>query len=510
MSLKSNNIKLVLILLLLPVIGLSQTRKKVNIEQAEFLEFNEHIVKNAQRLIGNVIISHNNVRMWCDSAYSYTDTNMVDAFGHVHILKDDTLHMYSDYLNYNSGTKWARATGNVKLVNKSTTLTSDTLDFDMTRNVGYYNDYGTIIDSTSTLHSKIGEYYVDDNKAYFKTDVEVLSEDYTLDSDTLIYDTKTKIVSIVGPTRIRDEETALYAESGFYNSITGSAELFENPEIIGKEQKVNADSIFYDKPTGDGKAIGNARIEDFRNRMVVKGNRIVYNDLQETAMATDSALFMLYSEKDTLFLHADTLKSVPDTVPDEKLVLAYFQVKFFRDDMQGKCDSMVYWSKDSTIQLYHEPVVWSENNQMTSEYIEMITQANGPDLVRMEQNAFIVAMEDSGRYNQIKGRDMLGYIRNNELYKINVDGNGQSVYYARDSKGLIGLNKAQSSNIEIYLDSSKVKKIVFIKAPDGELLPILDIPEEDKELPGFQWLNAIRPKRMEDIFKKHQETKIAR
>lgn len=496
--------KLILLLLLLPVFSLAQTKKQVNIEQADFLEFNERIIANAQRLIGNVIITHENIRMWCDSAYSYTDTNMVDAFGHVHILKDDTLHLYSDFLNYNGDAKWAIAIGNVRLINKTTTLTTDSLEFDMDRNVGYYDDYGTVVDSSSTLYSKIGEYYANENKAYFKTEVEVLSDNYTLTSDTLIYDTKTRVISIVGPTNIRDEENNIYAERGFYNSDSGDVELYRNPEVLGKEQKINADSIFYNKTTGDGRAIGNARIEDFKNRMIVKANRVVYNDQTEISMATDSAHFLLYSEKDTLFLHADTLKSVPDTIPEEKLVMAYFDVQFFREDMQGKCDSMVYWSMDSTIQFFHDPVIWSDNNQMTADYIEMVTQTTAPDLVRMEQNAFIVAMEDSGMYNQIKGRNMLGYIRDNELYKIDVDGNGQSVYYARDDEGIIGLNKAQSSSIVIHLDSSKVSRIVFIKSPDGQLLPLINIPDEDKELPGFQWYDAIRPKRMEDIFRKHK------
>nr|MBD3622219.1 hypothetical protein [Sunxiuqinia sp.] len=168
--------KLILLLLLLPVFSLAQTKKQVNIEQADFLEFNERIIANAQRLIGNVIITHENIRMWCDSAYSYTDTNMVDAFGHVHILKDDTLHLYSDFLNYHGDAKWAIAIGNVRLINKTTTLTTDSLEFDMDRNVGYYDDYGTVVDSSSTLYSKIGEYYANENKAYFKTEVEVLSD----------------------------------------------------------------------------------------------------------------------------------------------------------------------------------------------------------------------------------------------------------------------------------------------------------------------------------------------
>jgi lipopolysaccharide export system protein LptA len=500
----SYNRTCLLLLLLLPLSIFSQTKRKVDIEQADYLQYDEKIIANAQRLIGNVIIRHNNIRMWCDSAYSYTDTSMVDAFGHVHILKDDTLHLYANFINYNGDRKWAVATGKVRMVNKSITLTTDTLNFDMASNIGYYDDYGTVKDSATTLYSKIGEYYANTDKAHFKTEVEVLSEDYTLTSDTLIYDTKTQVVSIVGPTNIKDEESNLYAESGFYNSGTGDVELYRNPEIITEEQKINADSIFYNKTTGDGRAAGNASVEDFKNRMIVKGNRIIYNDLNETALATDSAHLLLYSEKDTLFLHADTLKSIPDSIPDEKLVMAYFQVKFFREDMQGKCDSLVYWSKDSTIQLFKEPVIWSENNQMTSTYIEMIRQGNGLDLIKMQQNAFIIAMEDSVKFNQIKGRNMLGYVRENELYKIDVDGNGQSVYYARDDNGIIGLNKAQSSKIEIYLKESKVNKIVFITSPDGQLLPLFQISEADKVLPGFKWWDEIRPKKVSDIFIKQK------
>jgi lipopolysaccharide export system protein LptA len=494
-----NRIFLVL-LLLLPLLSISQARRKIDIEQNDYMQYDESIVKNAYRFIGDVILTHENIRMWCDSVYSYTDVNMVDAFGRVHILKDDTLHLYANFVNYNGDRRWAVATGNVRMVNKTTTLTTDTLNFDMASNIGYYDDYGTVKDSSTTLYSKIGEYYANTDKAHFKTEVEVLSDDYTLTSDTLIYDTQTKVVSIVGPTNIKEEESTLYAESGFYNSATGEVELYRNPEIITEEQKINADSIFYNKTTGDGRAAGNARVEDFKNRMIIKGNRIVYNDQNESALATDSAHLLLYSEKDTLFLHADTLKSIPDSIPDEKLVMAYFQVKFFRQDMQGKCDSLVYWSKDSTIQLFNEPVIWSENNQMTSSYIEMVRQGNGLDLIKMQQNAFIVAMEDSVKFNQIKGRNMLGYVRENELYKIDVDGNGQSVYYARDDNGIIGLNKAQSSKIEIYLKESKVKKIVFITSPDGQLLPLFQISEADKELPGFKWWDEIRPKKVSDIF----------
>jgi len=493
-----------MLLLLLPAMAFAQGRKKIELEHTDSLLFDQSVVANAQRLIGHVQLKHNNVYMWCDSAYSYTDTNVVDAFGHVHILKDDTLHLYSDFLNYNGDTKWAVVTGHVRLVNKKITLTTDSMDFDMNRNVGFYTDYGTVKDSASTLTSKIGEYFVNEDRTYFKTEVIGLSQKYTLSSDTLVYNTQTKVASIVGPTNIQDGQNFLYAEDGFYNTLNGDVQLYRHPEIITPDQNILADSIFYSKASGDGRAIGSASIEDFKNQMIVRGNRIVYNDQQQKALATDSAHFVLYSEQDSLYLHADTLKSVPDTIPDEKRIMAYYNVKFFRDDMQGKCDSMVYYSMDSTIQLYTNPVIWTGSNQMTADYIEMVNRSNQPNLVKMDRNAFIVAQEDSIRFNQIKGRNMVGYIKDNQLYKIDVDGNGQSLYYARDKNGIIGLNKAQSSSIVIHLVKSKVKKIVFVKQPDGTLMPLMKIAVTDKLLPGFKWLEQIRPENISDIFGKQK------
>ena len=552
--------------------GFAQTKKRVEILHCDSLLSDERIVANAQRLIGNVQIKMDGALMWCDSLYSYSNRNAVDAFGKVHIIRGDTLDMYADFLNYNGDTKLAKARRNVKLVDKKVTLTTDSLDYAMTTDLASYNYSGTVKDSTNVLTSIIGQYHVNEKKAYFRKKVEGTTKDYKIKSDTLIYVTDTKKVYIEGPTYIFNEKDTLYAEFGWYDSMKNYANLTKKPLIWNAKQKVKADSIFYDKEKGNGLALGKAWIEDFENKFIVQGNRVEYNDISKIAMATDSAVLVQYSEKDSLFLHADRLRTLPDTttarkpnpskkatkllapkkavrdtlasathaVPvnakafetdtiaanlsikdtiatntlvkdtiaikkpkDARLVLAYFNVRFFRDDMQGKCDSLVYWSKDSTIQMYTNPVIWSNKNQVTASYIEMINKSKDPDEIRMKDDAFIISMEDDSiRFNQIKGKNMTGFIRNNELYKIDVKGNGQSNYYARDKTGVIGLNKAESSNITIYLNKGKVSRIALIKSPDGELKPIANIEDGDKKLPGFVWQQDIRPKSKMDIFRK--------
>jgi lipopolysaccharide export system protein LptA len=547
--------------------GYAQKKRLVEILHTDFGGYNPKIVANAQRLIGNVQIRMNGALMWCDSMYSYTNKNTVDAFGKVHIVRGDTLNMYADFINYNGDTKLAKARRNVKLIDKKMTLTTDSLDYAMASDLASYNYSGTIKDSTNVLTSLIGQYHVNEKKAYFRTNVQGTTKDYKIKSDTLIYFTNTKKVLIEGPTHIFNEKDTLYAEYGWYDSMKNLAHLTKKPRIWNINQKVKADSIFYDKEKGDGLALGHARIEDIENHIIVQGNRVVYNDLSKIATATDSAVLIQYSKTDSLFLHAQILRTMPDTSKvsvrasvlskgsklaasktpardtlaavtpeakaltvkalntdsiaanalvkdstatvkpkDARLVLAYYKVRFYRQDMQGKCDSLAYWSKDSTIQLYTAPVIWSNRNQITADYIEMINRTKDPDEVRMKENAFIIAMEeDSVRFNQIKGKNMVGFIRNNELYKIDVSGNGQSNYYAYDKKGIIGLNQAQSSNITIYMNKGKVSRIALIKSPDGELKPMAQIEEGDKRLPGFNWQQEIRPKSKTDIFRTEEK-----
>jgi len=539
--------------------GFAQTKKRVDILNCD----TSVVTKNVTRLLKNVQIRVDNALMWCDSMYSYNDRNMVDAFGRVHIIRGDTLNMYADFINYNSDTKLAKARRNVRLIDKTVTLTTDSLDYSMTTDMAWYNYSGTVKDSTNVLNSLIGVYHVNEKKANFRTNIVGTTKDYKIKSDTLIYFTDTKKVYIEGPTYIYNEKDTLYAEYGWYNSMTNYANLTKNPRIWNANQKVKADSIFYDKPKGQGLALGHARIQDIENKIIVVGNRVEYNDITKIAFATDSAMLIQYSETDSLFLHADILRTMPDTstvskksVPvktvskllspkkamkdsitsdvkeivilktdslsndslavkalikdttatkkpkDARLVLAYHKVRFFREDFQGKCDSLAYWSKDSTIQMFTSPVIWSDNNQITANYIEMINRSKDPDEIRMKDDAFIISMEaDSIRFNQIKGKNMTGFVRNNELYKIDVNGNGESNYYAYDKKGIIGLNSAKSSNITLYLSKGKVVRIALIKSPEGELKPMAEIQEADKQLPGFKWQQDIRPRSKKDIFR---------
>nr|WP_321355805.1 OstA-like protein [uncultured Draconibacterium sp.] len=488
-----------LILLLVNVKGFSQEKKRVEILQAGDLVQTANIA-NAQRLIDDVIIRHEGILLYCDSAYTYDQSNRVDAFGSVHINQGDTLHLYARKVYYDGDRSFAQAINNVKLVNTEVTLYTDTLDYDMNLNVGYYDCFGKIVDSTNTLTSKVGQYYLDYNEAHFTDSVVAYSDKYTINSEDLRYNTQTEVIFFKGPTTIRDSVNTLYAEDGWYNTQTGEADLKEMPRVYNETQLLTAKQIRYNKENGDGEAEGNVHIEDFENRTIIQGNKVIYNEANETAVATDSAVFISYNEVDSLFLHADTLKSIPDTIDGENIVMAYYGVRFFRTDIQGLCDSLMYFTKDSLVQMHSNPVIWSEQHQLSADYIEMIQHTTAPNEMHMMKNSFIISKQDSGRYDQIKGKDMTGYIVNGKLRNIDVDGNGQTLYYARDKEAIIGLNRAESSNIGIRFKDGQIDAIAFQKQPEGQLKPILELDEGEKTLPGFEWKIKLRPLSKSDIF----------
>lgn len=483
----------------------AQQKKRVDIEQADFLEADDSIAPNAQRLVGNVRIRHQDVLVWCDSAYTYTGTNRVDAFGNVHINQGDTLNLYAQKIFYNGDISFARASKDVRLINKNTTLYTDTLDYDMAANIGYYDDHGKIVDSLNTLTSVTGKYFIDTERVHFYQDVHAFSDNYTLTGDTLVYHTQTKRIDIKGPTTIRDSSNTLYAEDGWYDTRTGEAELLKNPLVYNEDQQMSAEYIRYNEIEGNGKASGNVRMEDIENKAIVSGNTAFFNDKTEKATVTDSALLMIYSEQDTLFLHADTLKTVPDTITGEKRFMTYYGTRFFRNDMQGICDSLVYFTRDSLVQLFRQPVIWSEGHQLTADFIEMKQNTDAPDELRLINNSFIISQLDSGRFDQIKGKKMTGFVVQNELSHIDVDGNGQTLYYARQEEEVIGLNRVESSKISIGFKEGKIFRISFLQAPEGLLKPLFSLTEEEKTLSDFDWKIQLRPLSRHDVFRKEQQ-----
>lgn len=475
-------------------------QKKILVNNADSLNYDEaRYGKDVQVLIGNVEFEHETAIMHCDTAYRFVGSNRFDATGNIHIIQNDTLHLYGNTLKYNGNTGIAEVRNNVKLVNKDVILTTDYLDYDRVNNFAYYFNFGKIVNKENTLTSKKGYYYPNTNQTHFKDSVVAVNPKYTIYSDTLIYQTVTKMANIQGPTYIIGDSNTIYAEAGYYDMLNDLALLKENAYVEGK-QLLKGDTIYYDRTRGYGEVFNSMELHDTTNHMIIKGNYGFYNEITQDALATKNAQLLQIYNADTLFLHADTLQAVPLENGEDKLIKAYRKVKYFRPDMQGRCDSMVFDSRDTTNTFYYDPIMWSMGNQLTGDVIKMYTKNELVDRIDLIDRSFIISKEDTSHYNQIKGKKMTGYVRDNELYKIDVDGNAQSIYFPKDKNNILGVNRAECSNMTIYLKNKQVDQIRMRVSPTGTMNPLVLVGEKELRLEGFYWLEDYRPKRKEDIF----------
>ncbi|MDG5798869.1 OstA-like protein [Marinilabiliaceae bacterium ANBcel2] len=477
----------------------------IHIDHADYMERSERFKGNVQALFGDVKFRHHQTVMHCDSAFFDRDSNHVHAYGSIHVIQDDSIHLYGDILYYYGNRDLAEMRDNVKMVNGDIVLTTQHLDYDRRKDVAYYFNGGQIESPENVLTSEKAYYYPRTEEAHFQKDVVLVNPDYKILSDTLLYYTIPEIVKITGPTRILSDDNLIYAESGFYDTQNDIARLEKNSYIEGKEQTLSGDTIYYDRNSGFGEVFSRMVMRDTTNHVIIKGNYGYYNEISQKALATDSALLLQISASDTLFLHADTLRSDPIPDTDFQMLRAYRNVKFFRQDFQGRCDSMVYSLKDSINSFYYDPVIWAHHNQLSADEIHLYTRENQLYKAELIQNSFVIAPEGTDMYNQIKGNNMTGYIKDNQLYRIDVDGSGQTIYYPKEDEHIIGVNRAESSNMTIHLEDQQVTGITLRTHPDGRLNPVFLVSQEETRLSNFRWLDEFRPKQMSDIFIRHEK-----
>jgi lipopolysaccharide export system protein LptA len=491
------------LLLLLPATVFSQEVTKITLVSASDWKYNSDILKDVQRIIGNVILNHDSAFLYCDSAYLFEKDNNVIAYGNVRVKLSDTLNLYSDSLKYDGNTKVARANSNVRLIDNQTILSTDTMVYDRKTQIAQYDYWAKIVNDKNVLVSRHGYYYTDKKEFFFKTRVLLLNPDYEMRSDTLMYNTLTETSYFYGPTQIvsKDKQDSIYCENGWYDTRFDRARFRKKAKIYHDVQFLTGDSLYYERKNGYGQVFRHAILKDTVQNVLLTGN---YGELQRKngfAFMIDRAVAVFVDKKDSLFMHADTIRASFDTAKTIKKVYCYYKVKFFRTDLQGMSDSLVYSGRDSVMTMYKEPVLWSGPNQLTADSVKMTMRNGQADSLFMYNSTFIISKDDTARFNQIKGRDLLAKFRDNELYKIRILGNAETIYYAREEdRSLIGINKAISSDMLIFLEKNQLQSITYIDKPEAKLVPENDFPIQEIKLKGFKWLEERRPRTKWEIF----------
>lgn len=460
---------------------------------------------DVQVLIGNVKLRHDSMYMYCDSALIFEKTNSVEAFSNVRMEQGDTLFIYGDYLYYDGMTQIAQLRENVKMINRSTTLLTDSLNYDRLYDLGYYFEGGTLMDEENVLTSDWGEYSPATKQSVFNHDVKLVNPKFVLTSDTLRYNTESKIAVILGPSNIVSDNNHIYSERGFYNTMTEQAELLDRSVLTNQGKKLVGDSLFYDRIIGYGKAFDNVKMTDSINKNMLTSDYCFYNELTDSAFAMKRAVAIDYSQgPDSLFMHGDTLQLVSYNLNTDsvfRLMKAYHKVRIYRTDVQGVCDSLVYNSKDSCMTMYTDPILWNEGQQLLGEQIKIYMNDSTIDWAHIINQALTVEMKDSIHYNQVSGKEMKAYFINGDMRHIEVIGNVLTAFYPEEKDStMTGFNCLEGSVLHLYMKDKKMEKGLFIGKSNGTMYPMDQIPSDKLRLPTFAWFDYVRPLNKDDIF----------
>lgn len=460
---------------------------------------------DAQIVKGKVSFLHQGAHLTCDSAYFYQNSNSVKAFGHVHFRQGDTLSLTCDRAEYDGMMQMMHARNHVVLHHRRQTLKTDSLDFDRLYNVANFFEGGTLIDGKDRLVSDWGEYYTKTREAKFVFNVKMRSGKELVTTDTLYYNVPTSMAHMVGPSKIVSGASVVHTKDGYYNTKTDKAKLYGRSTMTDKDKELTGDSLYYVK-NGESEGHGNVVYVDKKNKNSLHCNYLRYNERTGYGFATKNPVAIDYSQKDTLWMHSDSMKIYTFNINSDSVyrkVHAYRKVRAFRNDVQAVCDSLVFNSKDSCMTMYKDPIVWNVNRQLLGEVIKVYMNDSTIRFAHVEGQALSIdQMPDSVHFNQVTSKEMKAYFDNGQVRMAESIGNVQSVYYMANDKdsSIVGLNYMETDTMKMYLSPERQLRKIWANKSVGTFYPISQVPPSKNKLPNFVWFDDIRPKDKNDIY----------
>ncbi len=471
---------------------------------------------NAQQ----VHVNHKDIDLWCDKAIHYGDEDFIEAYGNVVIKQGDTIDLTSKYVEYSGKTELAFASGDVVLKDPNSTVTSDTLYFDRLKQEAFYKSGGTVVkDSSGTITSKIGRYYMEQKKFQFVNDVVLVNKQSTINSNYFDFYSDSGLAYLFGPSTITTETSTTYCEKGFYDTKLKVGYALKKAKINYDNRIIEGDSLYFDNNTSFASATNNIKVTDTLNHSIIRGHYAEVFKEKDSLFITKRALAITVQENDSVYMHSD--KIMVTGAPENRIIRAYYNAKIYKSNISGKADSIHSNQKTGLTQLINlsrispkdkfatirKPILWNLGNQMTGDSIHLISNpiTEKIDSLLVFRNAFIISKDtlSDNNYNQISGIRLVGlFDEQNQLKKVNVNKNAQSVFYTRnEEQELIGIDKSKSGKIEIIFSEGDIEEYTRINQVDGSLFPESKFPEKEKFLKGFDWREDEQPLSVDDLFK---------
>jgi lipopolysaccharide export system protein LptA len=477
------------------------------VRHADKITYDEAQMPGVQIFVGNVEFFHDGVILKCDSANFYQESNSFAAFDHVNMRQGDTLSLNCDYLFYDGNSQVAQARYKVVLKHRKSTLYTDSLDYDRLYSMGYFFEGGRLVDGTTNLTSDWGQYDAQTRQAVFNYNVELLSPEYKMSTDTLYYNVLTKDAHSAGRSNVVSGTTNIYTENGHFNTANDKAILLNRSVVEDNNRKIVADSIVFDKQQGIAEGFGDFVVNDDANHSILTGDYCYYNDSTGYSLAHGRALLKNFAEPDTLFLHADTLKIITynqKTDSTYRVVHGYYHSRSFREDVQSVADSLSFNSQERRLSLFGNPIVWNGRNQIVGEEIHSFFNDSTIDSIYVVNQALMCEQLDSLNFNQIASKEMHMYFTDGEMRESHAIQNVNINYFQLDDKVkddtvVIAMNHAETSLMKTYFKDRKVSNVWTAEA-EGTFYPIVFVTPRLRYLENFAWFDYIRPRDKYDLF----------
>ena len=486
-------------------------------------------------LVGNFAAQHNGAVITCDSAVRYSDMR-IEFFGNV-LINKNTTYIYGDRAEYDGELNEARVYSDiVKVVDGDATLYTYKFLFNTKKNIGEFADGGVMLNRENLLESVRGYYYADTKELIAVDRVEMRNDEYELKGDSVVYNMATDNAFFFDRTNIWNKDgDYLYADRGSYDKADTLYIVTRNGYILTEKQEIWSDSLHYYRAEDHVILRRDLQLDDAEHKVIAFGDYGEYWKEPGNAFLTRRPAVVSYdlSQGDSLFMRADSMylftinenalrraaaaakadslaadslaMRIPadsvDSLTDSadsvyRLMKGFRNVRIFRSDFQAVCDSMTAISTDSTIHLYINPVLWNQGNQITSDVMDIFTENQQITRAEFIGTPMMVSQLDTVHYNQVAGKQMTAWFRDNQIYRNDVNGNAQTIYYMQDGEPpqITGMGVIESGDCSFYIEDKQVVTIVYRKDPDWNIYPMDKIPaDQELYLKGFKWEGARRP-----------------
>ncbi len=481
--------------------------QRIFLNHADALFADESMRPGLQVAKGSVHFTHRGATLKCDSAHFWERQNAFNAYGHVRFRQGDTISLTAQRVAYDGQQEMIRARGNVVLKHRKTTLYADSLDFDRRNNIGYYFEGGRLVDQQTQLVSDWGEYHTDTRLARFFYGVTLKKDNDYIETDSLLYDTSSGTANVVGRSVIYTDRRTITTQNGYYDTHAERTELYSRSTVEDDDMTITADTLFNEKSTGLYEAKGRVEYYGKKNKNELQAGYCRYDSKLGTAFATQRPVAKEYSQGDTLWLHADTLRMKTFYINTDSMyreVYVYHHARTYRNDVQAVADSISYNTRDSLLTLLRDPIVWSDNRQIVGEQIEVFLADSTIRRVNVNQQAMsIEQMTDGEHYNQLSAKVIHAFFdEKGNMRRTDAIGNVKTIYYPQDEKDstIIALNYLEGDTMRMYIDTLRQLDKIWVRKPVGTAYPLTQTPSDKTQLPGFAWFDYIRPRNPEDIF----------